>query len=49
MLAKRFFAASPGGVLTEQTWIHDDSKTVGQALADEGANPVEFARISVTG
>ena len=49
MLAKRFFAASPGGVLTEQTWIHDDSKTVGQALADEGARPVGFARISVTG
>ena len=28
MLNKRFFAASPGGVLTDQAWIHDSSKTV---------------------
>ena len=28
MLAKRFFAAAPGGVLLEQAWIHDASKTV---------------------
>ena len=32
MLAKRFFAAQPGGALTEQPWIHDSAKTVGQAL-----------------
>ena len=37
MLAKRFFAATPGGALVEQAWIHDPSKTVGQALADAGA------------
>jgi translation elongation factor EF-Ts len=49
MLAKRFFAASPGGVLADQAWIHDDSKTVEQALADEGARSLEFTRISVTG
>jgi elongation factor Ts len=49
MLAKRFFAASPGGVLTDQPWIHDDSKTVGEALAEEGARPLEFTRISVAG
>jgi elongation factor Ts len=49
MLAKRFFAASPGGVLIDQAWIHDDSKTVGEALAEEGARPLEFTRISVAG
>ena len=33
MLNKRFFAAVPGGALVEQAWIHEPSKTVGQALA----------------
>ena len=47
MLAKRFFAAQPGGVLTEQPWIHDSAKTVGQALADAGAHVVAFKRLSV--
>ena len=47
MLAKRFFAASPGGVLVDQTWIHDSAKTVGQALADAGATVAEFVRVSV--
>ncbi len=47
MLAKRFFAAQPGGVLTEQPWIHDSAKTVGQALADAGARVVAFKRFSV--
>jgi elongation factor Ts len=47
MLAKRFFAAQPGGVLTEQPWIHDSAKTVGQALADAGAAVVAFKRLSV--
>jgi elongation factor Ts len=47
MLAKRFFAASPGGVLAEQPWIHDSAKTVGQALADAGATVKTFARVSV--
>jgi elongation factor Ts len=49
MLAKRFFAAAPGGVLTDQAWIHDASKTVGQALAEAGARVTAFKRISVTG
>jgi len=49
MLDKRFFAASPGGVLADQAWIHDDSKTVAQALADEGAEALAFTRISVAG
>jgi elongation factor Ts len=49
MLAKRFFAASPGGVLAAQAWIHDDSKTVEEALADEGARALAFTRISVAG
>ena len=49
MLNKRFFAATPGGALVEQAWIHEPSKTVGQALADAGAKVVRFARISVAG
>ena len=47
MLAKRFFAAQPGGTLTEQPWIHDAAKTVGQALAEAGARVVAFKRLSV--
>jgi elongation factor Ts len=49
MLAKRFFAASPGGALLEQAWIHDASKTVGAALEEGGATLVTFARVSVAG
>ena len=47
MLAKRFFAMQPGGTLTEQPWIHDSSKTVGQALSEAGARVVAFRRLSV--
>jgi elongation factor Ts len=47
MLAKRFYAAQPGGVLTEQPWIHDSSQTVGQALAAAGAHVAAFERFSV--
>jgi elongation factor Ts len=49
MLAKRFFAATPGGVLTEQAWIHDAGQTVAKALEAEGASVVRFVRISVAG
>ena len=49
MLAKRFYAASPGGVLVDQAWIHDSAKTVGQVLADAGATVKVFARVSVAG
>jgi len=49
MLNKRFFAAVPGGALVEQAWIHEPSKTVGQALADAGAAVAGFVRISVAG
>jgi elongation factor Ts len=49
MLGKRFFAATPGGVLVDQAWIHDPSKTVGQALEEGGASVSRFARISVAG
>lgn len=49
MLNKRFFAAVPGGALVEQAWIHEPSKTVGQALSEAGASVARFARISVTG
>jgi elongation factor Ts len=47
MLNKRFFAAVPGGALVEQAWIHEPSKTVGQALSESGAAVARFARISV--
>jgi elongation factor Ts len=47
MLAKRFFAAQPGGALTEQPWIHDSAKTVGQTLEEAGARVVAFRRLSV--
>jgi elongation factor Ts len=46
MLNKRFYAAT---VLNEQPWIHDTTKTVGQALADEGAEALEFERFSLAG
>ncbi len=49
MLAKRFFAATPGGVLVDQAWIHDQSTTVGQALEAAGASVTAFALVSVTG
>ena len=49
MLAKRFYAAAPGGVLADQAWIHDASKTVAQALGEAGASVVRFARVSVSG
>jgi len=49
MLAKRFYAATPGGVLAQQAWIHDPAKTVGQAVEEAGATVVRFARISVAG
>ena len=49
MLNKRFYAAVPGGALLEQAWIHEPSKTVGQALTEAGASVARFARISVTG
>jgi elongation factor Ts len=49
MLGKRFFAASPGGVLVDQAWIHEQSKSVGAALADAGATLKGFKRVSVAG
>jgi elongation factor Ts len=49
MLNKRFFAATPGGALVEQAWIHEPSKTVGQALADASASVARFVRVSVAG
>jgi elongation factor Ts len=49
MLAKRFYAATPGGVLADQAWIHDPGKSVAQALDEAGASVVRFARISVAG
>jgi elongation factor Ts len=49
MLAKRFYAATPGGTLADQAWIHDPSKTVAQALGEAGASVARFTRISVQG
>ena len=45
MLNKRFFAAQ---VLTDQPWIHDSDKTVGQALAEVDAEVLEFERLALT-
>jgi elongation factor Ts len=39
MLNKRFYGAN---VLADQEWIHDSSKTVGQALKEAGAEVLEF-------
>ncbi len=44
MLTKRFFAES---VLADQAWIHDDSLTVGKALAEHGADVLEFVRYAL--
>jgi elongation factor Ts len=44
MLQKRFFAEN---VLADQTWIHDTSLTVGQALEQAGIEVVEFRRFAL--
>jgi elongation factor Ts len=44
MLNKKFFGAN---VLVDQEWVHDSSKTVGQALQEAGADVVDFERFSV--
>jgi elongation factor Ts len=49
MLGKRFFAASPGGVLADQAWIHDAAKSVGTVLSEAGASVTAFTRVSVAG
>ena len=49
MLGKRFYAATPGGVLADQAWARDTAKTVAQALDEADASVVRFARISVAG
>jgi len=49
MLGKRFYAATPGGVLADQAWVHDASMTVAQALEEAGASVVAFERVSVAG
>jgi elongation factor Ts len=47
MLAKRFFAATPGGVLLDQPWISEPAKTVAQVLGEAGATVERFTRIAV--
>jgi elongation factor Ts len=44
MLNKRFFAEQ---VLTEQPWIHEASKSVGEVLGEEGAEVLEFERLQL--
>jgi elongation factor Ts len=44
MLNKRFFGDR---VLADQPWIHDTSIPVGRALADEGAEVLEFERLQL--
>jgi elongation factor Ts len=46
MLNKRFFGAN---VLVDQEWIHDSSKSVGQALKEAGAEVLEFERFALAG
>jgi len=46
MLQKRFYAES---VLADQPWIHDDSLTVGKALAERGSEVRRFVRYALTG
>jgi elongation factor Ts len=48
MLGKRFFAASPGGVLLEQPWIFEPGKTVAEALRESGTDVVEFVRYALS-
>jgi elongation factor Ts len=45
MLNKRFFGAN---VLVDQEWIHDSGKKVADALADEGAEVLEFERFELS-
>jgi len=46
MLNKKFFGAN---VLVDQEWIHDSSKSVGQALKEAGADVLEFERFALAG
>jgi elongation factor Ts len=46
MLQKRFFAEN---VLADQTWIHDTSLTVAQALHQAGLEVIEFRRFALAG
>jgi elongation factor Ts len=46
MLNKKFFGAN---VLVDQEWIHDSSKSVGQALKGAGADVLEFERFALSG
>jgi elongation factor Ts len=43
-LRKEFLAVA---ALAEQQWVHDTSKTVAQALAEEGAEVLEFVRYAL--
>jgi elongation factor Ts len=45
MLNKRFFAEQ---VLADQPWIHDSGKTVGDALAEQGAKVVAIRRFALS-
>lgn len=44
MLRKQFFGRR---VLTEQDWIHDTGRTVGDVLAEESADVLEFERLQL--
>ncbi|CAN5364437.1 translation elongation factor Ts [soil metagenome] len=46
MLNKRFYGSQ---VLVDQDWIHDSSKKVGDALAGESAEVLEFERFELAG
>ena len=46
MMNKRFFA-DRAGVLLDQPWVHEATKTVAQVLAEEGAEVLEFERLQL--
>jgi translation elongation factor EF-Ts len=47
MLAKRYYAKAPGGVLLDQAWSREPSKSVGQVLKEAGAEVVAFKRVAL--
>jgi len=48
MLGKRFFARVPGGVLVDQAWSREASKSTGQVLTEAGAQVIAFERVALS-
>jgi elongation factor Ts len=47
MLSKRLFAQTPGGVLVDQPWSREASKSTGNVLKESGLEVLEFVRYSL--